>query len=539
MNPLKTLSIRTRLWLIPGLAILGFSAYFLYNWQVVAGNNQRLETLTQRTIPVLALSRENLNRVERLQEVYLAVIESGDDENLSLADSLGQAITEAYQEMVALDAALEAELRTQEEALVRYQQTAYRWVDGTLSMALSDAEGNALEVRVAEQHAALVGEASALVLHYEQRLAVQTRESTESGVHSVQAGLIIGLVTMGGLLLVAGSIIITITRSLRGVSDALHDIAQGEGDLSRRITQDSDDEIGQLVAGFNAFMAKLQGNVSLLIGKSSNLSDVSEALNGASEESSRQMAAQFGALQQVAELLEQLGVQVQQVSGNATQATAVARETDDRTREAQSVVVQARGLVEGLAEEVERNAAVLGKLQKGTENITLILDTIKGIAEQTNLLALNAAIEAARAGEQGRGFAVVADEVRALASRTQESTHEIQAVIEELQRGANEAVEAMAKGREQADLSVEESKRVEQLLDRVSAHVAEILAMSDEIRVATDSQHQAAVEIQGAMQEIDGSAQVSLRGAQELARHSASVAAVCGDMRQVTDTFRV
>jgi methyl-accepting chemotaxis protein len=179
---------------------------------------------------------------------------------------------------------------------------------------------------------------------------------------------------------------------------------------------------------------------------------------------------------------------VQEVARNATEAAKAASHSDEEAQNGQAVVDRTINAIDALASEVDRAANVIHRLEQDSDKIGTVLDVIKGIAEQTNLLALNAAIEAARAGEQGRGFAVVADEVRTLASRTQQSTAEIQQMIERLQAGAQEAVSVMEDSRSRASDSVSSAQSAGQSLESITRSVASITDMNTQIASAADEQ---------------------------------------------------
>ena len=195
--------------------------------------------------------------------------------------------------------------------------------------------------------------------------------------------------------------------------------------------------------------------------------------------------------------------------------------------------------IEQLASEVDEASRVINKLHQDSASIGGILDVIRGIAEQTNLLALNAAIEAARAGEQGRGFAVVADEVRSLASKTQESTQEIQSMIESLQAGAEEAVNAMSKGKHQAVSCVEQSDLANEALNSITLAVSQAHDVSEEISNAANEQQQVAQEISERLESIVAIAEQTAEGANQTSISSAEVAKLAEELRQSVEQFKV
>ncbi|WP_078119012.1 methyl-accepting chemotaxis protein [Thiosocius teredinicola] len=275
----------------------------------------------------------------------------------------------------------------------------------------------------------------------------------------------------------------------------VHELAQGEGDLTVRIESKGKDELGQMAEEINSFISQLQATVRGIVNSTSEISGAaSEVLQLASENRSS-VDQQLREIEQVATAMHEMTVTVQDVSRNATTAFEGATEADKAAEDGKKVVMKTVSAIHDLAGEVENVSVVVGELKDESSNIGSVLNVIQSIAEQTNLLALNAAIEAARAGEQGRGFAVVADEVRTLASRTQESTQEIQSMIESLQSRAARAVEVMALGRDKAGASVEHASSAGESLEHITTAVARINDMNAQIASAAEEQSAVAESI--------------------------------------------
>ncbi|MDX1397653.1 MAG: methyl-accepting chemotaxis protein [Oceanospirillum sp.] len=281
-----------------------------------------------------------------------------------------------------------------------------------------------------------------------------------------------------------------VMKPLNAIGSALEEIAQGEGDLTKRLTVDTKDEIGSLAGHFNHFvdsMHKIIQDISVL---SKDLRHTAEESAKVAERTSEDVQAQMSEVSMVAAAVEQMATATQEIAGNAENTAAAAQECADNSRDGQMVVSNTREAIQGLSGQVQEAGGVIDRLSEHSQEINSILSTIQDIAEQTNLLALNAAIEAARAGEQGRGFAVVADEVRVLSQRTHQSTEEIQQMIDSLQKASGEAVKLMSASRQQAEDTVEEANNAYEKLLSITDAITGISDMSTQTAAATEEQTQ-------------------------------------------------
>lgn len=286
-------------------------------------------------------------------------------------------------------------------------------------------------------------------------------------------------------------IAVRVLTPVRHLTHALRALNDGSGDLRRSVKQDYDDEVGQVVAQFNLFVSDLRSKIGTVADVSNQLELSAEQLvsdAGASERSASDLQVE---VEQVAAAVNQMASTVQDVASNAQASSESTRDADRQAQAAIGVVDKTIVDIRALAEEVGRAAQVITDLEGHSREIGGVLEVIRTIAEQTNLLALNAAIEAARAGEQGRGFAVVADEVRTLASRTQKSTQEINGMIERLQNASQQAVKVMDDSRDFAERGVQQALSAGEALQSISSLVAAVSGMS--LHIAEAANEQAAV----------------------------------------------
>ncbi|MBX8485556.1 cache domain-containing protein [Pseudomonas cichorii] len=294
----------------------------------------------------------------------------------------------------------------------------------------------------------------------------------------------------------------TLLRPLRLMKDNLDDIVAGEGDLTRRLAITSQDELGELAGSFNHFVDKIHGIVRQITEMTTQLTGLVSEVSDQAQRSEKAMDRQRHETDQVATAINEMSAAAQEVATSAQGASVAAQKTDEQGKAAKRVVDGSIKQIHALVEDIRKSGSSLDSLQQDVSSIVSVLGVIRSIAEQTNLLALNAAIEAARAGEAGRGFAVVADEVRALASRTQQSTQEIQGMIDRLQKGTEEAVGAMRRSSEAGDGTSTQANEAGQSLVTIGELIATINSMNAQIASAAEEQTAVAEEINRSVHQI-------------------------------------
>lgn len=330
-----------------------------------------------------------------------------------------------------------------------------------------------------------------------------------------------------------------IVNPVNQVVFALRDIAEGEGDLSRRLKIDSNDEIGELVSWFNHFIQKIHDLVVKFRDTANDLSASATELNAQSGDTSQSIARQQKEIEQVEAAMREMSEAVQSVETSIVSSANDSEQADQESKVGREIVGETMDAIEALASDIESASSVITKLQQDSDTIGSVLDVIRGIADQTNLLALNAAIEAARAGEQGRGFAVVADEVRTLASRTQESTQEIHDMIERLQQGSREAVQVMDKGRSQAHASVETAEKARTSLAAITTAVATIKNVSQQIAEGAKEQRATTDDINGNIVNISSAVRSTSEGAREMSNRAEKLDRLSNEMLHLVDQFKL
>lgn len=539
MNVLSRISIKAKILVIPAIAVLGFIASLAVNTSINSDNSKRLAQIQNLYFPVVQSSRENIVRINRTEELLNTAVSTGESDMITSAKKTFSELISKVQEQRVQWPEKKSYLDKLESDSNAYFKVALTLSEGMVNGDLDPSQIPSLVQKMNEKLTTVKEEFS----NFNGSALAAFSKTVEDSNEATQDALVVSLTLSIGAILaiiaISASSVILITRNLNVMLDSLKDIASGEGDLTKRIEQTSQDEIGDLVYWFNLFMQKLHDSINQVVNSITPLANVSNDLGEMTSKTSEITDQQSRATDEVTRFVDEMFSSVQNVAQNASSAAHAAREADVEAKAGRSVVTQSVESINDLASEVERAASVIGKLEADTENVGTILDVIKGIAEQTNLLALNAAIEAARAGEQGRGFAVVADEVRTLASRTQDSTQEIQRVIEELQSAARSAAEVMSHSQEQAKNSVDHAARTDNSLATITEKVESITRMNTEIADATGEQEKVSNNIKMNVEGIRDNAEAAVKNVQEVGAASESLLEISNNLRKITSQFKV
>ncbi|AGN78591.1 methyl-accepting chemotaxis protein McpA [Pseudomonas sp. GD03651] len=348
--------------------------------------------------------------------------------------------------------------------------------------------------------------------------------------------MLIAVAAIAGLL---GLLIPVLMRPLTTMGRAMRDIAEGEGDLTRRLTVQNKDEFGELATSFNRFVERIHASISEVSSATRLVHDLSEKVVSASNASISGSEEQSMRTNSVAAAINELGAATQEIARNAADASQHASGASEQAHGGRAVVEEAISAMTALSQRISESCAQIETLNASTDEIGKILDVIKGISQQTNLLALNAAIEAARAGEAGRGFAVVADEVRNLAHRTQESAEEIHRMITSLQVGSREAVHTMNTSQVSSEQTVQVANQAGERLASVTQRIGEIDGMNQSVATATEEQTAVVESLNLDITQINALNQQGVENLNETLLHCDQLAQQAGRLKQLVGSFRI
>lgn len=403
---------------------------------------------------------------------------------------------------------------------------------------LNHAQATSKKLATIEQDVKLIAHNMDEVSDNIEAVAAQTSEATLAQIDAASIRtMIVVLIAIVVAVMISFTVVTPLKRSLNQVNNALNVLASGN--LTHKLDDSGHDEFAELAKNCNRLVDSLRGLIVGILDRSNQLAAAAEQTSAITAQTTTGIQEQKNQVDQVATATTELNSSAQQVSMSADDALAQIKQADQEAKHMRTIAQENKRTILALAEEVAKAGQVINKVQSDSAAIGSILDVIRGIAEQTNLLALNAAIEAARAGEQGRGFAVVADEVRNLASRTQVSTREIQQMIEVLQQGAQQAVAAMDMGRAQANACVEKTEQANLALETITQSVHKAFEAGTHIAQAAQEQNIVSQQVSEKLEYIAAISEETAIGADQTAQSSLQVAKLAEELQASVGEFNV
>ncbi len=537
MKALKTLRLGT-LFLL--LVILLVAAVVIESTVIIIKGKeifaQSIE-LTEKRVPILNKAHRLKLSVVQVQQ-WLTDISAtrgldGLNDGFDEAENNAKHFRQLVGELTALDSQHAERYRAMLPIFADYYKAgklmAQAYIDD------GPAAGNKMMARFDEAAAKMTREVDGFLTDVEES-AMSGLLAQENSAKSAENFIIFGSLIV---LLCISFIYIIMSRALAYLPKVLNELQRvAKGDLTSTIDTSRSDEIGDLMRGLETMQKQLLEMLSQISNTTIQLSSAATEMSAVTEETSNTIQQQQIETNLVTSAMNTMSATVQEVASNIANTAQAANKANDETGQSSKIVGKAISTIEKLAEQIETTSNVIGQVEQNSNNISSVLDVIKSIAEQTNLLALNAAIEAARAGEQGRGFAVVADEVRTLASRTQDATEEIHQMIDKLQSGSQEAVKVMTQSQEQTKSAVKEASAAGESLAVIAGTVGEINEMSN--RIASTAQEQSGVseEVNHNIEKINDMSAVTTAGADQAAQASQDLAKMATKLQDLVGQFQ-
>jgi len=547
---LQNLTIKTRLLLLVGMAILLMVAIGTMGLNGMRNTSQSLNSVYQdRLTPTGAIGSIAYLLQENRTELLLSLQHDPDsafsalhnhplEQHLKQAEANTRFMSELWKEYLSTQQT-EQEKKLAEDFYSKRMALIENGVKPIMALlrAGSYYEANKLLLDRVNPGYIELGQAIEKLQQIQLDIAKAEYETAEANYDKARntsiALIVIAILLSSGL---AYATITGIGRATRELEQASAGLA--DGNLSSRANYQGKDELAHIATAFNTMGDRFATIIQQLSSATGQLAAAAEETSAITEQTSTGIHQQQSETEQVATAMNEMTATVQEVAHSAARAADAAHKADEEASSGKQVVTRTIDVIDNLANEVEEAANVIHQLEQDSEQIGTVLDVIRGIAEQTNLLALNAAIEAARAGEQGRGFAVVADEVRTLASRTQKSTAEIQGMIERLQAGAGNAVKVMETSRAQAQIGVEQVAQAGASLDSITQAVTTINDLNAQIASAAEEQSSVAEEINRNIVNISHVGEQTNQGAQQTAEASEELARLAEQLQGLVSQFR-
>lgn len=539
MQFFSVLSLKYKILSIALIGALGFISYLAFNYQANQNNTVRLDKIQSVNFPVLDLTGQIWLSLFEARNAMQTALAEGELDLISDGKIHQNTIDKLLNKIRTLEPIYQNESEQLSKGLAVYMSSAEKltegMINGTIELSKMASMANVMHSNYKNFTDSLKKFRERALIDFGKRLEYANQESQMA----LNTGLILGAVIILVLCITAWLVSQNITQNLFRIIKELEGMSTGKGDLTVRLETKAKDEVGLLVDRFNGFVTHLQLMIKVLTNLSYGVTQGADDVYKIAQHTRTGIENQQHEIQQVATAVAEMSQTAQEVSNNASEAATATQQANNESENSHNVVQKSIHSITHLAEEIESARDVIQKLSEQVQTISSASQDIRSIADQTNLLALNAAIEAARAGEQGRGFAVVADEVRTLAGRTGESTDQIETIISGLLTGAQQAVEVMEKSKDQAYQAVEQSKITGDSLEAIISSINTINQMNSMVASSTDEQKTVAETVSENIVRIDGFSEQTVEDAKSTSEATENLSAQAEQLKSIVSEFKV
>ncbi|MCC4831633.1 methyl-accepting chemotaxis protein [Shewanella sp. 10N.7] len=539
MNWFSNMSIFKKIGLIFVLSVIIFAVNLTISIVAINKNNDTMTFMQDKVSQRVELANQNVIYVQRLDELYTQAVSFADEDLIDNANKTFESLKKNINSLTGLDNEQASRLSTLNRELSQYNDITYDLAKGMIDNTLDMSKVGEIIANKTQVYDKLINGVQQYKTDKVSEFNNTIQESVSRSESSLALTLSIGLV----LLLIMAIATISIAKSLSGsagnLANSLGELADGKGDLRHQLDVTGRDELGQVSSNFNRFLRLLADAIQQVVSVTAPLLQSAESLKermGTATQATEKQSLDAKAVQHS---MEEMGISVNEISQSAQQAAEAADSAEQEATNGLAVVASTINISQELNAEIEVASDSINELAKDTESVNSILNVITSIAEQTNLLALNAAIEAARAGEQGRGFAVVADEVRALASKTADATKEIREVLSRLKVAAESSVSTMDVAIGKASDNEKHARETGDVLKSIQEQIVSINTMNTHIAAATEQQSAVAAQVSNNVVEMNASFVQTLDILAEVQDVSEGLLGFSDELQSATSQFKL